>query len=374
VGEDRILEIMRRMGIGLRALADRVPKVLDDPQAYPQEAMLLAALVALAIILIMLGGLLVSSAIRQAIDKRRMGVRRRWDAGLRALAMGVVIVAGVTIVFSTLPAVTQVGSACGQCHEIEPAVEAWKVDVHSSVSCYGCHARTGPLGYVQAGLTGVSRLLSSRGTTAGAIPQVFEARCTGCHDDIAVGVTTGPIAMRHSDVIDAGYGCLPCHDGVGHVAMAREEDPISRSRMSKCLGCHDGEQAPSGCMVCHESRPSDTQAQVPGATTETGITCEGCHSEQVSARCIDCHGLELPHPVTFRGEHARMSSQNPPLCVRCHEQAGPNQPCDCHYETNVHGTYNAWFPQHGPYATTNYPGGCMCHENTFCAMCHPNRY
>jgi hypothetical protein len=79
----------------------------------------------------------------------------------------------------------------------------------------------------------------------------------------------------------------------------------------------------------------------------------------------------LPHPASFAGGHAGASWADPALCVRCHEQAAPGNGCDCHADdTNIHGTYNEWFPAHAEYAGTMWPGGCSCHAESFCLFCH----
>ena len=199
---------------------------------------------------------------------------------------------------------------------------------------------------------------------------VFQERCLRCHEDVAEGVTAGEVRMRHSDVIEAGYACLECHENAGHTLMEREPLPVTRSRMATCLGCHDGVTATSTCTSCHLERPSDTSATAPGGTALAAITCRGCHSAETDRACIDCHGLELPHPVEFRGQHAGVSWRDPQLCVRCHDVARPGNGCDCHDDVNVHGTYNEWFPRHGPAARTMWPGGCRCHAESFCLVCH----
>jgi hypothetical protein len=91
---------------------------------------------------------------------------------------------------------------------------------------------------------------------------------------------------------------------------------------------------------------------------------------ETEQRCIECHGLELPHPVDFMSRHAGLSFRDPGLCSRCHETAQTTDACACHQAGEMHGEYSDWFPRHGPQAQTNWPGGCNCHDVGFCAQCH----
>ncbi len=357
-----------RVGKGLRQLAERVPRVLEEPRDYPQEAFVLAAFAALVIIMFILVALVVAEAVRGALERRRLGYRYRWDIAALKLGAALGVVLAALGVVSLLPLVPAVNVACGTCHQIEPRVSAWRGDAHSGVSCYGCHARAGAVGVVQAGAEGVSRLLGARDALAAQAP-VFQERCVRCHDEIQTGVISGRIRMRHEDVIAAGQPCLACHPHVGHEKLEREPAAVSRGTMSVCLTCHDGVAAPAGCTVCHDGRPSDSAVQPAAGATRADVTCDGCHQPATSRACVDCHGLVLPHPEDFPGQHARLSSGDPSLCARCHEQAG-QRPCDCHSEPNTHGTYNEWFPRHGAAAQIAYPGGCLCHDASFCQFCH----
>jgi hypothetical protein len=362
-------DILDRIAHGAARIFERIPRVLDNPLGYAQEAFVLAAMVAVIAIVVLLIALLAIENRPARLARRSLGYRRRPER--TALRAGVLLGAVLASVFavSLLPLVPAVGSACGACHGLAPAVEAWETDPHRGVSCYGCHARRGVVGAVQAGAEGASRLLDRRGTSGVQAP-VFEQRCLRCHDEIGSGVTGGDVRMRHSDVIAAGYPCLGCHPYVGHATLERSPLPVTRSRMSTCLGCHDGVSAPSSCVVCHDSRPSDTILASSPGTTRAPVTCEGCHSDELDRTCVECHGLVLPHPPEFGGEHARLSWRDPGLCARCHEAAIGRNGCDCHGDVNVHGTYNEWFPRHGPAARAAWPGGCRCHRDSFCLMCH----
>ena len=366
---DAIARISEQLAQGTRALAERLPVILADPRAYPREAMLIAAIAALAVVLALLVGIVIVDLIKVRRRRRRLGVKRR---SRLALVMGIVatIIALVSIV-SMLPETRIASSQCGSCHEIAASVESWEAGVHASVGCYGCHATGGLSGSVAASVRGVVRLVSGSERQVEGIPEmVFQSRCLNCHEGIRGSVTEGQVRMRHSDVIDAGFACTTCHLGVGHGGEVDSQRMDDRPVMSYCLSCHDGVQAPAECTFCHETRPSDPPDVVPAGNTAARSTCVGCHNTETEEKCIDCHGLLLPHPASFRGEHAGISYRDPALCTRCHEYARASEGCGCHADVNTHGTYSEWFPRHGPQANLTWPGGCNCHDNGFCGFCH----
>jgi hypothetical protein len=219
-----------------------------------------------------------------------------------------------------------------------------------------------------------------------AVPRtsVDSLRCTRCHADDIKGVQEyGGIKIRHSDPLAAGMLCTDCHPGAGHTqadvlkVANTQTAKSSQSIMNRCVVCHDGRTAPSGCDVCHTHSPNDDPGAAGGvqATINAQTTCVGCHTPKVAASCVDCHGLELPHPMPkFLGQHARMSNSEPSLCQKCHETARYDPPCGCHNgsedSNNPHGTYSEWFPKHGPAAATSWPGACRCHDDNFCLVCH----
>ncbi|MCL4079323.1 hypothetical protein MX659_06975 [Coriobacteriia bacterium Es71-Z0120] len=356
--------LIDRIVNGWSAAVRLFPRVLQDPRAYPRETMILAALVALAIVFVMLTGFVVADAAKA----QRLRVRRK-GAAARRLAAVALVAAGVVVLISAAPTLTVVSKRCTTCHAIAPEVAAWKQGAHASVSCYGCHAQPGPLGAAASSLARV-RYLRGSGESTVAPVQVSTQRCLSCHRNIRSGVVGKRVRMRHSDVLDAGYTCVSCHPHAGH-ETPKSPGGIQQSAMNACLSCHDGQAAPAGCGTCHASGgPLDTAETTGTSVVRLTTRCTGCHTQQSARRCVACHGLELPHPAGFMSEHAGLSYRSPSLCAKCHEQASPRIACGCHQDVNVHGTYSEWFPLHGPMARSNGPGGCRCHDASFCGFCH----
>lgn len=364
-------EATRRIVSGARLLTAALPGVIADPRAYPREAMLLAAIAALAALLLVLFFMTVNDAIRDRAGRRLFAVRRRttsmaWRSAAIAV-FGIALVVGV----AALPLVPSSGQACGACHGVRQAVSAWQTDSHASVSCFGCHAEPGVSGAIAASLRGAGLRLAKERPASVA---VSDRSCLDCHVGLTDRVVGSVIRVSHREIVDAGTGCRVCHPTVGHASLERPERSFTRSVMSRCLVCHDGADASADCETCHVDGPFDSAGTPAGANTMARGACADCHSAATSAKCVACHGLELPHPIVFMKRHASMSAEDPALCAKCHETAMTDDMCACHSsDANQHGSYSQWFPIHGARARATGPGGCLCHDdNGFrkCAACH----
>lgn len=360
--------LLERLKLGLPALVDQAPRVLADPRSHPREAMLFALIAVLAVLLLVF---LVFAIMDTALEFRRkravaIGLSRRGMWARTIIRMSAMLV--LLAVLALAPMVPVTGSACGGCHSVTEAVTSWGDGTHHAVSCYGCHTSGTPGGAIGASVGGVVRRVWGASSLNG--PGISSAACLRCHDEVAVKIIVADVRMRHEDVIAQGMSCLECHAWVGHEGMASGVDS-ERSVMSLCLTCHDGEAASSACDVCHLERPLDVASGTdPVAFTPIEPTCRGCHSEALSRRCTECHGLEMPHPASFMSQHAGDSQSDPSVCARCHEQASAAEGCACHTDVNVHGTFSDWFPRHGARALAGGQPGCNCHKLVFCARCH----
>ncbi len=103
--------------------------------------------------------------------------------------------------------------------------------------------------------------------------------------------------------------------------------------------------------------------------------CSTCHIE--SQFCMDCHGMEMPHPTEFAEKtHPDLVASSMEKCVMCHTEADPFFCDSCH-----HGTASDWEfqtdaaweqEQHAAAVRQNGVPGCLgqCHEIAFCQECH----
>jgi len=365
--------IMERLAAGFGELSSRVPLIMENPRAYPREAMVLVLIAALALLLLVVVGLIVSDVTAARRERPRLRVAGRGASILRTAAAVLVVAAAAVVIASLLPLSPSVSESCTTCHQLQPAVAAWQAGSHPGVSCLGCHARPGLTGAVEASFSGLARFVGAESRESSAsspASRVYQDGCLACHGAVEDGVVGAAVLMRHSDVIEAGYACTSCHRALGHEELASLKPAVSTSMMATCLVCHDGETAPAECDTCHVQQPSDAASGGGGGLTALAVTCEGCHQAATEERCVACHGLVLPHPVEFMGQHAALSAADPDLCAGCHETARPPAGCGCHTEVNLHGTYTAWFPQHGAAALETAGRGCACHDAAFCGFCH----
>lgn len=374
--DDRLTQLLNSMAAATTAVRARVPLVLHDPRSYPREAMVLAMIAVLGVILLLTLVFIIQEQVVTTRKRADLKVARDVNRLLRTMvwwASGVIV---ATMIIAALPLVPALDGACGSCHVTSVPVRAWEDGTHSHVSCYACHAAPGFLGALSAGASGADHVVSVfRGEKpSGASATLYSGQCLDCHTSVAQGVTGEGVRMRHSDVIEARLPCAQCHSAVGHEAgnstRARTQSPDQV--MAICLTCHDDVKASAECDVCHGDHPLDaaTTPANPGST-DMQMSCVGCHRASTQAACIECHGLELPHPREFFSRHAALSSDDPALCAKCHELASADEGCACHSEVNVHGTYSEWFPRHGAMAAETGPLGCNCHEVAFCGVCHP---
>ncbi len=372
--DERLTSLLDTLSRAIGSMRARMPVVLGDPRSYPREAMVLAMIAVLGLVLVLIIVFLIQEQVVTVRKRSALGVKRGFGGFVRRIIWTMAAVIVVSAGVASLPLVPAVGNSCGSCHMTSVPVSSWQRGQHSKVSCYACHAAPGLLGAMSASSRGLENLVGvvRQEEAVSAVHSLYSDGCIGCHPSVSRGVTGTGVRMRHSDVIDARMPCTQCHRAVGHEVGRTSGYGLSPSQlMAVCLTCHDDVRAPAACDGCHSRRPMDTATEPdnPGSTGMT-MTCEGCHTRATSAGCVACHGLELPHPPDFLRRHAALSSEDPALCAKCHELASAKAACSCHNEVNEHGTYSEWFPRHGVMATQTGPMGCNCHSPASCLVCH----
>ena len=106
------------------------------------------------------------------------------------------------------------------------------------------------------------------------------------------------------------------------------------------------------------------------AATKAIDSCDVCHGPGgTNAKfCKSCHGMEMPHPDTFKKNHVS-GAKTPALCANCHTF---KELCsDCHHVGAKNGV--AWQKQHPVAVASGGTAQCFekCHEDKqFCVTCH----
>jgi hypothetical protein len=311
---------------------------------------------------------------------------RRQAGGYRFLYWsGGVILVGLILLIA-VGASSSASEVCVACHEVTPhseAVGAGGFDPHVSVDCVRCHEASGPVGFVT--LEVPQRIVHIvKGVRTDFIQppygSVTNSACLRCHEPVTTAITEDTvrgIRMSHEEPLDAGATCSNCH--------TLETGVVSRltAGMTPCLRCHDGQNQPTTCSLCHtkdvsEATRAKNQASLKGRELVPVPDCGGCHDEAKS--CDPCHGGQrMPHSELFMWwGHAREGVKDiwfnsGERCGRCH--TAERRPCtQCHAFFPGHPT-EFWASSHG---NTENTGGCdSCHNLTaytygrdLCSLCH----
>lgn len=262
-----------------------------------------------------------------------------------------------------------------------------------------------------------------------------DEQCLQCHnlENRTVTASAGLI-MNHDVHAEKHVKCTSCHNRVAHP----EEDielVLSDKKhenwmvMDACFRCHGLEPeavAPGACDACHtpdfnlvpESHAvpnwfqefgdssghgmaaseeasrvaaaevwaeeilseADIAHQGPGeyeggelrpGYEQTVNTCYTCHPRQF---CIDCHGVEMPHPEGFKTNHGNEGLANPAACAQCHarseaEAVGTQFCSACHHPQSTPD--RPWLDQHYIPVREGGTAQCLtCHNPRYCSACH----
>jgi hypothetical protein len=194
--------------------------------------------------------------------------------------------------------------------------------------------------------------------------------CDSCHHGTKVEWTYDPAVawqtQHASAVVEKGVaGCLgTCHDQQFCVDCHTKLQPLPSSHKAADWLHKDL------TVTKFPDTPAVASASHAIAASKSVDSCDVCHGPggTESAFCKGCHGMEIPHPDTFKTNH--VSGRNTPqLCANCHQQ---QELCsDCHHEGAKNGV--PWTTQHPITVASTGAGPCFekCHENKqFCVDCH----
>ncbi|MBN2846958.1 MAG: NapC/NirT family cytochrome c [Coriobacteriia bacterium] len=248
--------------------------------------------------------------------------------------------------------------------------------------------------------------------------------CTACHNRVAhpegdlaitmVDPATGETAAKHADFMTM-TACFRCHTLTGESpsgaeyaapgdcklchsasfdlkpANHRAEDfyPAGHAKLATMEVDHaTGRPAETVVKpVVHgeseESTGTESSNYVPSAGDDHVLHlesvsainyCSTCHI--VERFCVDCHGVEMPHPADFITGHGDAGKQNADTCAMCHanegqmvEDAGTEFCNGCHHQGA--DPTKPFIPQHVGLVRDLGAQACFeCHTPTYCAECH----
>ncbi len=271
-----------------------------------------------------------------------------WTAfGVGALVL--LVVAGVA---------TEASSFCPTCHEMGPYYTAWQAGPHGEeADCVTCHVDPGLINHLAhkpvALLEVVSHFRGDITFPRPESPELPNARCTECHDDV-IEPDNGE-AFSHAEHAERA-ACKQCHASIGHevtVAALKEAgiyDPVADAARTAAIGSDQ------------VAAPGAGEANIAG---HPSVGCSECH-DLAATGCLSCHSLQIPEDHTERTDceacHTgfadwAFSHPDSAVCTECHD-APTNEAhqsvADC---TLCHKTSDSW--------AFNHPGA-----NSTCGDCH----
>lgn len=295
------------------------------------------------------------------------------------LVIGIV---GLTIILA-LNSYTSKPEFCERCHEVKPAVNAWRTSLHAEVNCSVCHY-TGTFGFVKQK---TSLIIETFRHVTGLYEEplnldssvnkkIDNNSCLECHTPKRVITPKKTLVMDHNVHLSQGIKCSYCHNRAGHPELSEHKNYISMEGCFRCHGLSNKAVAPGRCDACHPKSfdlvPATHKTKtwrIPdhGKTAKTDSTaCEMCHQKTY---CNGCHGVEVPHPDKFiKNEHGSIGTRNPQACQKCHRQ---KDFCNACHHKGYDDSRGGWVPTHKYVVADAGPAYCFkCHGPTFCASCH----
>lgn len=299
-----------------------------------------------------------------------MRVERR----TRIIMVGVGLLVAVLVLLIADSTLGLSPRACGLCHSGERAGLA--ETAHMGVGCLSCHLESGAWSLPGFKVRQWTRMYPAKLTSAplGPARDVSRAACVSCHDSVGAQVVENyGIRFAHDSCAPAPARCDSCHGGVSHgkeVRWAQQDD------MDSCVACHADNRAPDSCDTCHQGRVERDRLRrgvwrvTHGPEWENThpmgdySTCATCHLER---DCVRCHGVPVPHPISFGSTHGGYGKLPGAKCGTCHDTTSF---CDgCHRIEMPHPA--GFLKGHKGVAKTRENPLCIsCHEIKGCRNCH----
>jgi ubiquinol-cytochrome c reductase cytochrome b subunit len=203
--------------------------------------------------------------------------------------------------------------------------------------------------------------------------------CDDCHAKLLhtpdwLPMKHGRSALAQPGVCDNCHRrvmCTTCHAGTPPSTHKEgwkiTHGAVAFKSTTACWTCHNE----PGCTSCHGLKmphASGWRHEHGRKAMATPDVCAKCHTSERRS-CLDCHKNKPPafHTPTFRKSHSRMGAERPNLCEQCH---GKNSCLNCHGLQMPHPA--DWMGTHKDHGATFKPDGvCFrCHGKSKCATCH----
>jgi Cytochrome c7 and related cytochrome c len=285
-------------------------------------------------------------------------------------------------------ALTMPAKQCTQCHDMSKstatltprAVVLHQVHTINQIACTICHNRVAHNEDFPLTLVDPTGAKNQKHPDFMTMPACFRChtqepvkgapagRCTMCH---APGSTSTPTSHESADFAKSGHAMLASkEESRAPWLTAKEASATARGAAQSATGAAAQSATQTGA---GESSPYANGLALKKVAQVN--TCSTCHAKSF---CTDCHGLEMPHPASFKKKtHGQLGIAKPQVCQKCH---GSGRFCsDCHHGTELNAKLSSsrtWLQQHSRVADLSKQAGCIqpggCHSSVYCADCHAN--
>ncbi len=153
--------------------------------------------------------------------------------------------------------------------------------------------------------------------------------CDKCHNGPYYSSNTN-LSWTHNDNCESQTTCLNCHGSTLHRLDVKGSKQI-------CIECHIRRDLPVNCSHCHtegwgeiHTPPGHNLATHFDGAQDEDRRCDSCHGTE--SWCVDCHGVQMPHPENVLDIHNTLVRGNPDSCELCHGERACEE---CHLERGV---------------------------------------
>jgi len=250
---------------------------------------------------------------------------------------------------------------------------------HKQSFCYDCHGMDMP--HPQQFLRPVS-ITDSDGHPMMSKDEVLAEKCVMCHGVesetlFCTACHHGPESNwnfdRASDWTMVQHAVATNTTGVGICTAACHTTQF-------CVDCHVSNNVipashnvanftypETPAMTIYGKEPAKATAAHALSARSSTETCAVCHGDGGinAAFCLDCHGMEMPHPDQFKKLH---SASDAATCATCH---GYTEVCSSCHHVGATAT-SRWMGLHGVATIEHGSSTCVgkCHLQKDCVDCH----
>lgn len=272
-------------------------------------------------------------------------------------------------------------AVCRGCHDIRIKSESLEKSPHKEINCLHCHNDEIVLSLPSLQVRSLANLTVNSLKPKKPIKpaRIMDNTCKRCHPEVLKKtVRARGIRISHKEFLSENWQCVDCHGDIAHKEAGKVRNVPS---MSKCMTCHDDNNASAECGYCHAKdlalNRHDTTNPLsiihgPNIEKNHGMgdmgSCVQCHKIGFCGSEDGCHQAELPHPQPWAELHSKTLAKKEE-CYKCHDKVDY---CDqCHQIEMPHPP--EFLPNHQKMIVgqeIDIDTCWSCHTQDSCEGCH----